>query len=120
MREYIQRMAVFNIVWSKQLNMHQGANLDVNIARIFAIFSIDDCEASLVTFPGQEYTWTSQYVNDQGKTCVDLDAEFGELWTATKSLKHNQYYTLPYMAFDIFDLKFEGTMITLTVPLFND
>lgn len=42
------------------------------------------------------------------------------MWTATKGLKHNQYFTLPYMAADILDAKFEGTMITLTVPLFND
>lgn len=63
--------------------MYLGPLQNVNIMRLFWIFKDGDCDSVLVTYPGQEFTFT----DFTDGTCQNTDAQFGSIYTETVKLE---------------------------------
>ena len=99
-----------------------GFSQDIEAARIFAIYQdpLDSCDVVVMTYPGQTVEFDEASYPDAAKpSCIDLDLEYGYMWTQTLSGEHNNQVRL-YEAVDPFGILESVISITTEIHVIDE
>ena len=112
--ELVQKVSLFNQLWTRMINMKIGPNKDINLMRTYFILSQNQCDTVLMTYPGQSYTeWND--LDSQG--CLSPSEQFGSVWNTTMTTNYSDFHLLSYTATDPLQGVFENPVLGISTPM---